>query len=99
MVTSGEDVQGWAVWEAVREERIRAHQKHGDTSMEASAPNTYRRLAILMEEVGEVAREFNEAEHGNRPVDLALLRKELIQVAAMAGAWADACVDFGGDDR
>lgn len=72
-------------------ERIRAHEKHGDTSMESSAPDTLRRLAILTEEVGEVAKEFNDAEHDGRPVDLVRLRKELIQVAAMAAAWADVC--------
>lgn len=79
------------VFDEVRAERERAHTKHGDTSMESSAPDTYRRLAILTEEVGEVAKEFNDAEHDQRPVDLVKLRKELIQVAAMAGAWADAC--------
>lgn len=63
--------------------------------MESSPPDTLRRLAILTEEVGEVAKEFNEAEHDGRPVDLARLRKELVQVAAMAGAWADACPQEG----
>lgn len=85
------DVGTWEIWRKVRDERIRAHRIHGDTSMESSAPDTYRRLAILVEEVGEVAKEFNEAEHESRSVDLYLLRKELVQVAAMAGAWADAC--------
>jgi NTP pyrophosphatase (non-canonical NTP hydrolase) len=46
------------------------------------------RLAILVEEVGEVAREFCEARHCGE-FDLVNLRKELIQVAAMSGAWAD----------
>lgn len=79
------------IFDEVRAERTRAHAKHGDTSMESSGPDTLRRLAILSEEVGEVAREFNDAEHDGRSVDLVKLRKELIQVAAMAGAWADAC--------
>lgn len=79
------------VFDLVRQERVRAHAKHGNTSMESSSPDTYRRLSILAEEVGEVAAEFNDAEHENRPVDIVALRKELIQVAAMAGAWADAC--------
>jgi len=83
----------WGIWEDVRAERIRAHRKHGDTSMESSSPldPTGRRFRILTEELGEVAQEFNDAEHDRRAVDLALLHKELIQVAAMAGAWADAC--------
>lgn len=81
------------VWEDCRAERARAHVKHGATSMESTGADdpTGRRYRVLLEEVGEVAKEFNEAEHDGRPVDLALLRKELIQVAAMAGAWADAC--------
>lgn len=83
------------IWDAVRDERARAHAKHGDTSME-STPATDpsgRRMRILLEEFGEVAQEFNDAEHEQRPVNLAHVRKELIQVAAMAGAWADACGD------
>jgi hypothetical protein len=67
--------------------------KHGDTSMESAPADdpTGRRLRILLEEVGEVAQEFNDAEHERRPVDLGRVRKELIQVSAMAGAWADVC--------
>ena len=38
----------------------------------------------------KVAKEFNEARHRGGPVDLPALRKELIQTAAMAVAWADA---------
>lgn len=51
---------------------------------------TGRRFRILIEEVGEVGKEWNEAETEGRPVDMAAVRKELIQTAAMAGAWADA---------
>lgn len=84
------------IWDEIHAERARAHAKHGDTSMESVRADdpTGRRLRILLEEVGEVAREFNDAEHDQRPVDLARVRAELIQVAAMAGAWADACTDF-----
>lgn len=78
------------IWDEVAEERRRAHAKHGDTSMEAMAPTAWRRYMILAEEVGEVAKEFNDADHEKRVVDTAKVRKELIQVAAMAGAWADA---------
>lgn len=82
------DVAAVAIWAEIREERIRAHRKHGQTSMESQPPDAWRRYMILAEEVGEVAKEYNEADHEGRPVDLAKLRKELIQVAAMAGAWA-----------
>ena len=69
------------------------HAKHGATSMESTPAHDPkgRRYRILVEEVGEVAQEFNDAEHEGRPVDLVKLRKELLQVSAMAGAWADAC--------
>lgn len=77
------------VWQEAQAERDRAHAKHGDKSMESWAPNDYARLAILMEEIGEVAREFNEAELRSGDIDLTALRAELIQVTAMAGAWAD----------
>lgn len=91
-----------AIYDEVRAERIRAHAKHGRTSMEETDPLDLMRLAILMEEVGEVAEEFNEHRHkaadeeamGVMPFEReqhlrAWLRKELIQVAAMATAWAD----------
>lgn len=71
-------------------ERARAHAKHGATSMESYPVDDLNRLAILTEELGEVAMEFNEARHDDRPVDLTRLRKELLQTAAMATAWADA---------
>ena len=79
-----------SVYADARDERKRAHAKHGDTSMEAFPVDDMNRLAILTEEIGEVAKEFNEARHRGGLVDVLALRKELIQVAAMALAWADA---------
>ncbi len=80
------------VYDEVRRERERAHAKHGDTSMEAKGWGNLQRLAILIEEVGEVGRAFNDHEHGK--LTSAELRRdvraELIQVAAMAAGWADA---------
>lgn len=78
------------IMQEIRRERVRAHSKHGKTSMESKPADHPLRLAILGEEYGEVCKEFNEAEHEERPVDLQRLRKELVQVAAMAAAWADA---------
>ena len=86
-----------AVYAEVRDERVRAHAKHGATSMEGLPIGDMTRLAILVEEVGEVSKEFNEARHDDRPVDEARLRKELIQVAAMAVAWADVIGEPDGD--
>ncbi len=77
------------IWAEAQAERERAHAKHGDKSMEGWPVESYARLSILLEEVGEVAREFNDAELQGAPIDLAALRSELIQVTAMAGAWAD----------
>ena len=50
-----------------------------------------RRCSILTEEVGEVAKELNEAAYA--ALDLRRLRAELIQVAAMALTWAQAIDD------
>lgn len=86
-----------SIYVEIREERERAHAKHGDKSTEAAAPDDMKRLRILLEEVGEVAREFNEADIHDRAVDLSSLRTELIQVAAMATAWADACTPTSHD--
>ena len=78
-----------SIWDDAQRERDRAHAKHGDTSMESLPVDDLTRLTVLMEEVGEVARWFNENRHG-RGLSTGELRVELIQVAAMAGAWADA---------
>jgi hypothetical protein len=82
-----------SVWDEAQAERERAVTLHGMKSMDAYPVTDYARLAILMEEVGEVACEFNEALQGDRYVDLPALRAELIQVTAMAGAWADSIRD------
>lgn len=46
------------------------------------------KLSVLMEEVGEVAREINEGPNLDR------LKKELIQVAAVAVAWAESIYEL-----
>lgn len=79
-----------SIYHEIEAERDRAHAKHGATSMESMGRRDPQRFLILAEEVGEVANEFNEARHEGREVDTVKLREELIQVAAMATAWADA---------
>lgn len=83
------------LWLEIRAERARAHRKHGATSMESCAPLADRRFRVLAEEVGEVAKALNDAEHAD-PMLIAAeveaatryeVRAELIQVAAMAVAW------------
>lgn len=80
------------LWGEIVAERKRAHAKHGATSMESCDPMADRRLRVLTEEVGEVARVLNDREHALMQLDYAVdfaagLRNELIQVAAMAVAW------------
>ena len=50
---------------AVQAEATRAHLLHGASSMLGAAVSDDQRLAILTEEVGEVARELNEDRLGN----------------------------------
>ena len=91
------------IYDEVAAERARAHALHGPASMEAMSVRAWVRATILAEEAGEVAKEFNEASirairaggseaDGPDYLDMARVRKELIQTAAMAVAWADSIV-------
>jgi NTP pyrophosphatase (non-canonical NTP hydrolase) len=85
------------VYDDVHKERERAHAKHGAKghSREAAAWTDREWLPILMEEVGEVAHELT---YDTVYVDARLaLRKELVQVAAMACAWIDRIDAFKDD--
>lgn len=62
--------------------RIKAHEKHGENSIEAISPSDPRWLSILVEEVGEAAHELTYDATGS-------LRAELIDVLAVASAWVD----------
>jgi hypothetical protein len=75
---------------AVQAEATRAHLKHGEHSMLGAQVSDDRRLAILTEKVGEVARELNDTEIAGRAVDRDKLVKELIQSAAMCASWVEA---------
>lgn len=82
------------VYGHVRRERARAHEKHGLAgSMEIRRWDDPAWLPVLTEEVGEVARALCELALGNLQAGGARvqLAQELVQVAAMACAWADAC--------
>lgn len=85
------------IYDEVRDERARAHAKHGEKSMEGWPADHPLRLPILVEEVGEVAKAMNEAALSGLPMDhpdvRAEMRAELVQVAAMATAWADALTE------
>jgi hypothetical protein len=77
---------------AVQAEATRAHLRHGACSMLAPTYTSGQRLAILVEEVGEVAHELTYDAGGpgvgeGREGELV---KELVQVAAMALSWVEA---------
>jgi hypothetical protein len=75
---------------AIQAEATRAHLRHGEISMLGAKHTDCDRLAILVEEVGEVARELCEHKLGNSgPDHKAKLAGELIQVAAMACSWVE----------
>jgi hypothetical protein len=81
-------------------ERLRAHAKHGQDSMESPDWRADRRLRIVTEELGEVARVLNDLEitlsrleytiAGDAEVEAARrkLVKELTQTASTLYAWA-----------
>jgi hypothetical protein len=81
-------------------ERMRAHIKHGDNSIESTPGNSLKWLAILGEEIGEVtedhmvialAQAFGRVSRMmTYDQDIINLRKELIQVIGVAWAWANA---------
>jgi hypothetical protein len=83
-----------AVLVDVARERVRAHAKHEPDSMEVRPWGDGSWLPVLTEELGEVARCLNDSRHhGVLAVSDRLradLYSELIQLAAMAAAWAHA---------
>lgn len=70
---------------AIQAEATRARLKHGEHSMLGEKYSSGERLAILVEEVGEVAHELTYDQSGDRDK----LVRELIQVAAMAASWVE----------
>jgi len=64
----------------VAEARIAAHKKHGHQSIEGLPASDPRRLPILVEEVGEVAKAMN---YDTGAGDLRRVREELVDVAAV----------------
>lgn len=84
---------------AVMAEYDRAKVKHGENTLDGSLSNDLLRLAALVEEVGEVAHELTydrvnvliTTVHGDESVTQDAkqrLKKELVQVAAVACTWA-----------
>lgn len=79
---------------AINAEAIRAHARHGQQSMFYG--DDAKGLRILVEEVGEIAREMNELALGNRTQSEYHdnLEKELIQTAAMCATWLERLNQF-----
>lgn len=104
MTTVPEYLPDTAVYHEVHAERVRAHIKHGEAgnSREDAHWANAEWLPILTEELGEVAHELTyDVAVGLGQLDgeagvKARLRKELVQVAAMACAWIDAIDRAGG---
>ena len=71
-------------FQAIQAENIKSQAKHKEHAMMNPDLIIGERLAILMEEVGEVATALNYDQKGKRTG----LVRELLQVAAMAAAWA-----------
>lgn len=67
----------------VVEQRLSAHRKHGENSIEAIGSSDPRWLSILVEEVGEAAHELTYDATGS-------LRAELVDVITVATAWVAA---------
>lgn len=70
--------------------RVAHERRSQELCSHPGTPNGVR-LAVLMEEVGEVARAMNEATLGNTTPSKYLhdLQDELVQVASVAVAWAE----------
>ncbi len=77
----------------VRAERARQDELKADGRFVATCADDYlddsEKLAVLMEEVGECARAVLERDRLVSDRHDANLKKELIQVAAVAVAWAE----------
>jgi len=71
----------------IEDEVLRSWMKHGDHAMINPVLPLVERLGILGEEFGEVCK-ATTYDQGNR----AELKKELIQLSAMAASWAN-CLD------
>lgn len=73
-----------------RQEQLKAEGKFLFTCADDAMADT-ERLAVLTEEVGEVAREVLELQNlVEEKGDVDRLRTELVQVAAIAVAWVEA---------
>lgn len=73
---------------AVDDERRRQDEKWGWPNAGLASDNVYKKVAILAEEMGEVANAVLEGDHEN-------LKVELVQVAAVCFAWLESIEERG----
>lgn len=88
-------MHGFSPYDEFHLERVRAHDKHKDKpggSMEMKSYDEPDWLAVVVEEVGEVAKVLCDHRHGllADPEARGQLRMELVQVGAMVAAWVGA---------
>ena len=85
-------MHGWRPYSTIHRERIRAHDKHKASggSMEVKSWDDSIWLAVVAEEMGEVARILCDTALGLYEDPRPFLREELVQVGAMVAAWIDA---------
>lgn len=74
--------------ERLRQDQLKAEGRFAYTCADPEMTHS-ERLTVLGEEFGETCHEVNEGIGANRKVNLMKLRKELIQVAAVAMAWIE----------
>lgn len=77
--------------QAALEELNHARAKHGDGCIDGDKWSDSQRLSIILEELGEVAKELNDEALGGKPGveggHLGRLLGEMVQVGAMAIGW------------
>ena len=88
-----------AAWRMVLDERIRqealiASGKFPYSNRELSTLDPASALAVLVEEVGEVARVLNDAREGITIGFVRDTRDEVTQVAAVALAWLEGLIEW-----
>jgi len=88
-----EEVLAAVMEEILRQDILAREGKFGGTHVLPGGPDDAR-LRVLVEEVGEVARELNEMDQGNsRERPTGKLLDELIQTAACSVSWAAAHIE------
>jgi NTP pyrophosphatase (non-canonical NTP hydrolase) len=76
------------IWCRILNERLAQDQKWDWPNNGLAGDDLFRKVAILTEECGEVANAVLEGDWYN-------LKRELVQVAAVAAAWLESIEEFG----